>query len=186
MSDNYELEQELGEWEEYFDSDGFLEEPWMQMMSKEMKRKKTLIIVPRRIKQFARAVELVKEIVSIEKIEADIAYNLDMASVFPCDARIEMTADTVESGKESKKQVQELLDIADDFVCMARKNGRINVTIASGSRESWQNLNKGGEIIQKGVPGLRLTRTTTKGPDTWCRKGGNLNLVFIFLGCCEF
>lgn len=115
--------------EEYFDSDEFLEEPWMQELKKEFEREKTVVLNIGRIKEVMEAKKLIEEIIKMEGIDGEIEYCSD--DIQQGIVALNVIADEWEFSNSKYRQTRALfrqvIDLADGMLIMPRTDGRLNV-----------------------------------------------------------
>ncbi len=130
MSDNYDREQELAEWAEHFDSDTFLEEPWVQELAREFEREKVLIPNPKRIREVEAAWNLIKTIVAAEQLDGKL--ELSHCDVQPGTAIITLTTGQYEwltCGMTTMPKLRQMLDLCNGFTIYPRKTEQMVVLL---------------------------------------------------------
>lgn len=130
MSDNYDWEQELEEWAEYFDSDVFLEEPWVQELAREFEREKVLFPNPKRLREVEAAWSLAKTIVAAERLEGELG--LSHCEAQPGTAIITLTMRRYEwltCGMAAMPMLRQLMRLCDGFTIYPYKTEQMVVLL---------------------------------------------------------
>ena len=111
MTDDFEIDKE------YFDSDEFLQEPFMVACAAEMNRDKTLIMNPARMAKVTRAHKLIEEIIAREALDATID-----VSITPLTRKnIRMVVRTDSMSGSSRKEIdifREVLSLCDSYLIL--------------------------------------------------------------------
>lgn len=115
--------------EEYFDSDAFLEQPFMQAFRREMERDKTLVSNPVQITKMGKAYRLIQQIIDKEMIDAKI--EIEREELTHTDASIVVYVDSLEGSKElqTTRMLQMVLDLCDGYLILPTSDERIKIDL---------------------------------------------------------
>ncbi len=115
--------------EEYFDSDEFLDEPWMQEFKAEFERGKAAILNVKRLKEVIEAKGLIEKIIEVEGIDGEVEYQSD--NIQQGIVALYVIADEWEFSNAKYRQTRSLfrkvVDLADGMLIMPRTDGRLNI-----------------------------------------------------------
>ena len=125
MDEQFELSRE--EMMEFFDSDEFLEQPYMQMFRREMERKKMLVSNPVQIVKMDKAYQIIKQIIEKEMIDADIS--IEREELTHTTAAVVVYANALEGSKGNRtiQAIQTVLDLCDCYLILPAVNDRIMI-----------------------------------------------------------
>lgn len=122
MTDDFEMNQE------YFDSDDFLQEPFMLACAAEMNRDKTLVMNPSRMARVAKAYKLIEDIIAAEDLEATV--RVSISSITRKNIGISVRADSL-SGRTRQEvdKFRDVLALCDGYLVMpGEDNVMLNLT----------------------------------------------------------